>query len=154
MTKLTISKPAKASGTCCALTTSGDLRRFSSKTIVLTLFLLCNFLLPISKLWNRKKLRDMSEMETGISDVSRVFLGRPVHTQNPQRCHDGWCRGIKLSKSVPPHVLKMQSLALFVLRFLCKKFSKLLQFCYITKHSSSWITFQKVIYSNKSFVWM
>ena len=26
------------------------------------------------------------------SDKSRLFLGRPVHTSNSQRCHHGWCQ--------------------------------------------------------------
>ena len=39
----------------------------------------------------------------------------------------GWCRVDKFSNFVPPDTLKMLSLALPVLRFLCKSFSKLLK---------------------------
>ena len=60
-------------------------------------------------------------------DVSRVFLSRPVHTSNPRRQYHGWRQTGKFSKFVPPNALKMHSLALSVLRFLCKPFSKLLK---------------------------
>ena len=55
----------------------------------------------------------MSPLGT-ISD--RVFLGR---------CEHVWRRVEKFSKFVPSDTLKMHSLALSVLRFLCKTFSKL-----------------------------
>ena len=44
------------------------------------------------------------------SNVSRIFLGRPIHTLNPWRCHHGWCRAEKFSKFVLPDTLKMHSL--------------------------------------------
>ena len=59
------------------------------------------------------------------SVVSRVFLGRPVHTLNPQRHDQGWRWGEKFSKFLPPNTQKIQSVALSVLRFLCNTFSKL-----------------------------
>ena len=62
-----------------------------------------------------------------ISDVYRVFLGRPVHTSNPRRWHHGWRRVEKFSKFVPPETVKIRSLALSFLRFLCKSFFKLLK---------------------------
>ena len=61
------------------------------------------------------------------SDVSIVFLGRLVHISKPRRRHHGWRKAEKFSKCVPPDTLKMHSLALSVLRFLCKTFSKLLK---------------------------
>ena len=42
-------------------------------------------------------------------------------------CKLGWCQAGKFSKFVPPDTLKIHSLALSVLRFLCKAFSKLLK---------------------------
>ena len=62
------------------------------------------------------------------SDVSRVFLVRPVGTSNPRRWYHGWCEVSKFSKFVSPGTLKMLSLALSVLRFLCQKFCKLVKF--------------------------
>ena len=58
------------------------------------------------------------------SDVSRVFLGRPVTSSSPSSpfCRHGWR---KLLNLVAPDALKMHSLAMPVLRFLCKTFSKL-----------------------------
>ena len=61
------------------------------------------------------------------SDISRVFLGRMVHTLNPWRCNHGWHLAEKCSKFVPPDTLKIHSLPLSVLRFLCKTFSILLK---------------------------
>ena len=61
------------------------------------------------------------------SDASRVFLDRLVHISDPRRCHHGWRRAEKFSKFVPPNTLKMHSLALSVLRFLCKTFPKSLK---------------------------
>ena len=55
------------------------------------------------------------------------FLGRPVHISDPRRCRHGWRRAEKFSKFVPPNTLKMHSLALSVLRFLCKTFPKSLK---------------------------
>lgn len=49
------------------------------------------------------------------------FLGRPVHTLNPQRCYHGCLRVSNSSKFVPD-ALKMTSLTLSVLRFLCETF--------------------------------
>ena len=69
----------------------------------------------------------MIEKNMHISVVSRTFLGRLVHTLNPQRRHHSWHQAQKFSKFVPPNILKMQSLALSVLRFLYKTFSKLLK---------------------------
>ena len=62
------------------------------------------------------------------SDVSRDFLGITVHTSNPERCHHGWRQAEEFLNFVPPDTPKMHSLALSVLRFLCKTFSKLLKF--------------------------
>ena len=66
------------------------------------------------------------------SDVSRAFLGIPVYKSNRRRCHHVWCQLGKFSKFVPLDALKMHSLApslaLYVLRFLCKTFSKLGKF--------------------------
>ena len=61
------------------------------------------------------------------SDISRVFLGRMEHTLNPWRCNHGWHLAEKCSKFVPPDTLKIHSLPLSVLRFLCKTFSILLK---------------------------
>ena len=51
------------------------------------------------------------------SDISRAFLGRPVHTSNPWSCPHGWCRLGKFSEYVPPDVQKTHSLVLPSLRF-------------------------------------
>ena len=59
-----------------------------------------------------------------FSDVSRVFLGRLVtswSSPSPFR-HHVWRKFLNL---VPLDVLKMHSLAVPVVRFLCKTFSKL-----------------------------
>ena len=61
--------------------------------------------------------------------MSGVFLGRPVQTLNTRRHHGGHCAG-KFLKSVPPDALKMDYLALPVLRIPCKTFSKLLSLRY------------------------
>ena len=53
--------------------------------------------------------------------------GNLVHTLNPWR-HHGWHRAVNFSKVVLPDALKMHSLALCVLRFLCKLFSKSYKF--------------------------
>ena len=55
------------------------------------------------------------------------FLGRPVHTLNPQRCHNGWPWSKKISKFVSKDIPKMHSQALSVLKFLSKTFFKLLK---------------------------
>ena len=47
------------------------------------------------------------------------FLGRPVHPLNPHRCHYGWRLVDEKSKFVSPDTLKMHSLTLSALRFLC-----------------------------------
>ena len=88
-----------------------------------------------------------------VSDLSRAFLSRPVHTLKPQRHQHGWYQLYKFPKPVPPDTPKMHSLDLFVLRFLCKTFFKLL-LVYITKNFPSWMIFKKLIYSNKKFVWL
>ena len=59
------------------------------------------------------------------SDVFRVVLGRPGHTLNSLRCHHGQNQADKFSKFMPPDTLKMHFLALSVLSFPCKIFSKL-----------------------------
>ena len=59
------------------------------------------------------------------SDLSRVFLGRPIYTSNVERRRQGWRQADKCLKIVPPHTLKVHSLPVSVLRFLCKTFSKL-----------------------------
>ena len=56
------------------------------------------------------------------------FLGRPVHMSKLRRRRHGLHRTENFSKFVPPDALKVHSRALSVLRFLCKIFSKLLQF--------------------------
>ena len=53
-----------------------------------------------------------------------------------QWCHDGWHQ---FWKYVPSVALKVDSLVPFVLRILCKTFSKLLKF-YIVKHPSLWMS--------------
>ena len=64
--------------------------------------------------------------QKGTSNVCRVFLVRPAHTLNPWRCQHDWRRwAVNFSKFVLPDALKIHSLALFVLRFLCKTFPKL-----------------------------
>ena len=86
------------------------------------------------------------------SEVSRVFLDRPVLTLKPWRCHHGWHWVGKFPKFVPPDTLKMYYLDLSVLRFPCKTFSKLPSLRYKT-HPSLWIIFKKFIYSNKKLVY-
>ena len=71
------------------------------------------------------KLNNRNSCE--ISDVSRVFLGRPVHTSNARSRQDGWRWAECFSKLVPPETLKKHSLALSTLKFLCKTFPKLLK---------------------------
>ena len=69
-------------------------------------------------------IRPSNNLENKTSDVSRVFLGRPVTSWSsppPFRDH-GWQKFLSL---VPPDTLKMHSLAVLVLRFLCKTVSKL-----------------------------
>ena len=61
------------------------------------------------------------------SDVSRVFLGRPIHISNPRRHQHGWHQAEKCSIFVLPNTPKINSLAPYVLRFFCKTFSKFLQ---------------------------
>ena len=59
-----------------------------------------------------------------VSDISRVFLGRPVTSwSSPSPFPPPWLS--KFLNLVPPDALKMHSLAVPVLRFLCKTFSKL-----------------------------
>ena len=60
----------------------------------------------------------------GVNDnISSVFLGRPVTSwSSPSLFHHGWRKFLNL---VPPDALKIHSLAVPVLRFLCKTFSKL-----------------------------
>ena len=62
-----------------------------------------------------------------ISDISRVFLSRLIHYSKPQWCQHVWFWE-KESEFVPPNILKLYFLALSVLRFICKRFSKLLKF--------------------------
>ena len=57
-----------------------------------------------------------------VSDLSRVFWGK-MGTLNLQRRQHGQGRAQKFSKYVPADTLKMHSLALSVLTFLCKTFS-------------------------------
>ena len=79
----------------------------------------------------------ISQLLSRMSDVSRVFLGRPVHIWNAQRHHHGCCRAYTLSK-LSPNALKMHSKALSALRFLCKTFSKLLKFVLRSILSLGW----------------
>ena len=72
------------------------------------------------------------------NDVSRVFLGRLIHTLNPGKRHHDWHSGKSVSKLVLADALKLHSLALFALRFLCKTFPKV----YITRRSSISMMFQ------------
>ena len=78
------------------------------------------------------------------SVTSRVFLGRPGHPSNPQRCHHGWHPVHKFSKSVPPNSLKMHLLAMPVVKFLFKTFSELLKLT--LQKTFSWMNFQKNSY--------
>ena len=55
--------------------------------------------------------------------VESFFLGRSLHRAH--EAHHGRCRAGKFSKFVSPDALKMYSLAIPVLRFLWKTFSKL-----------------------------
>ena len=56
---------------------------------------------------------------TIVSDVSRVFLGKAIHTSNLRKYH--WHQADKFSKFVPSDTLKMHSLTLSVLIFLSIK---------------------------------
>ena len=58
------------------------------------------------------------------NDVSRVFLGRLIHTLNPGKRHHDWHSGKNVSKLVLADALKLHPLALFALRFFCKTFPK------------------------------
>lgn len=62
-----------------------------------------------------------------LSDLSRLLVGRTIHTLKPRRYHHGWYQVEKFSKFVPPDTLNMHSLALSAVRFLSKTFSKLLE---------------------------
>ena len=42
-----------------------------------------------------------SYLQNTFSDISRVFLGRPVHTLNQRGRHCGWRRADKFSKFLP-----------------------------------------------------
>ena len=76
------------------------------------------------------------------SDVSRVFLGRPVDTSNPGRCHHHvWCRAKKFSKFVSPDTLKMDYLTASLLGFLHKTLFKLLELS--LQKTPSWMLFKK-----------
>ena len=68
-------------------------------------------------------LTTSADLPSVISDISRVFFGRPVHTPNPRRRHHGWHQAEKFPKFVPPTTLKIHSLALSVLRFFCQNYS-------------------------------
>ena len=76
---------------------------------------------------SRKRYRLLASSFFHITCVHRVVLGRSVHTSNTRRGHHGWRRAEKFSKFVPPDTLKMHSLAHSVLRFICKRFSKILK---------------------------
>ena len=89
---------------------------------------------------------------TQTSDVSRVFVGKPVHSPNPRTHLHGWIRAEKFSKCVSPDALKMHSLVLSVLRFRCKTISILLSFHYETLFFVD--DFLKDHNSTKKFVWL
>ena len=55
-------------------------------------------------------------------DVSKLFFGRLSHKSNPRRCHLCWRRADKFLKFVTADAVKMHSLALSVLRVICKTF--------------------------------
>ena len=72
----------------------------------------------------------------------QVFLGRPVDTLNPGRCHHHvWCWAEKFSKFVSPDTLKMDSLATSLIRFLRKTLFKLLKLS--LQKTLSWMIFKK-----------
>ena len=75
-----------------------------------------------------RDLGNINSKGNSCGNISRDFLGRPLHTLNPQRRHHGWCQPGKFSKFVPQRALKMHSQGLSVLRFFCKTLSKLLKF--------------------------
>ena len=64
---------------------------------------------------------------TSVTNLE-FFGGRPVHTSNPQKTEPWLALNRYIFKIVPQNALKMHSLALPVLRFLCKTFFKLLKF--------------------------
>ena len=69
--------------------------------------------------WDHRQLKAASLFKYAVTYVSRVFLGRPVHTSNRCKRHHGWHRAEKYLKFVSLDTLKMHSLALSFLRFLC-----------------------------------
>lgn len=54
----------------------------------------------------------------GYWKITHWCMGRPVQTLNPWKHHHSWSQVVNFLKFVFPDALKMQSLALFVLRFL------------------------------------
>ena len=84
-----------------------------------------------------------------VSDVSRVFLVRPVHTLKQGRCHHGWCREEIFSKFMPPDALKIHYPALSVLRFPCKTLSKTIKFT--LQNTPLWGWFLKNLYIHMAF---
>ena len=56
------------------------------------------------------------------SDKSRLFLGRPVHTSNSQRCHHGWCQALLIFEIITCIVKSMIATSTyFLLKFNWKK---------------------------------
>ena len=72
-------------------------------------------------------------------EYPEFFRGRPIHTSNSQKGHHGWRWAGKFLKFVPSDALKMHSLALYVLKFVCKAFSKLLKFTLWYTRGCGWI---------------
>ena len=90
-----------------------------------------------------------------ISDVSRVFLGRPVHTSNPQRCHHS-CRWAEkfskfvlqmLSKCTPRHFLLLNNFVKHLSNYLILHYRTLLFVDFLKIHILVW-------YSNNKLVWL
>ena len=90
--------------------------------------------------------RDHYQESSSSRNLSRIFLGRPIHTLNPQRSRHGWRLVGRFLKFVPPDA--QYCLAFFVLWFPYKTLYKLLSLHF--KTPSSWITVKKFRESNKT----
>ena len=75
------------------------------------------------------------------SDISRVFLGRPIHTLNPWRHHHGWCWAGILFQHCASKC------------FLCKTFSKLCKFRLQNALPCGWFLKNSYIHKQNLYVY-
>ena len=110
----------------------------------------------IERKFGRSMMRSWM-LKINVSDVSRVLLGRLVHTSTPWRSHHDWHWAGNCSKFVPQETLKVHSLTLSVLRLFVRPFPNCLSFYYETlrgwflKNSYIWIKNLWELQSNLSW---